>query len=78
MTIKEIRNDKDLTIKFVAYFKKHLKEYGDYLIGKVSNDFILTVFEKQGYWSGVRYNYTFNERLEMLEVEQRRFAFKGE
>jgi hypothetical protein len=76
MTIKDIRNNKSLRNKFITYFKEELDIYGDYLIGKVSDDFILTVFEKQGYWAGVRYNYSFNEELEMLEVEQRRFAIK--
>jgi hypothetical protein len=76
MTIKDIRNNKSLRNKFITYFKEELDVYGDYLIGNVSDDFILTVFEKQGYWSGVYYNYVFNEKLETIEINNRQFSLR--
>jgi hypothetical protein len=73
LTMKEIRNSKEISDKFIAYFKSELANYGEYLIGNVSDNFILAVFNRQGYWAGVRYNFTYNPELETIEIDQRNF-----
>jgi hypothetical protein len=73
LTMKEIRNSKEISDKFIAYFKSELANYGEYLIGNVSDNFILAVFDRQGYWAGVRYNFTYNPELETIEIDQRNF-----
>jgi hypothetical protein len=71
MTIRDIRNNKSLRIKFIRYFKEELFSCGEYISSNVSSDFIFNVFERYGYWAGVKYNFWFDEKLEMLEVEER-------
>jgi hypothetical protein len=73
LTMKEIRNNKEISDKFIAYFKSELANYGEYLIGNVSDNFILAVFDRQGYWAGVKYNFTYNADLETIEIDERNF-----
>ena len=77
MTIKQIRDDKELSKAFIAYFKDELESYDEFLIGDVSDDYIFDTFQNQGYWSGVKYNFSYNDELDMIDVEERSFAMKG-
>jgi hypothetical protein len=77
MTIKQIRDDKEIAKAFIAYFKDELESYDEFLIGDVTDDYIFNTFESQGYWSGVKYNFSYNDELDMIDVEERNFAMKG-
>ena len=77
MTIKQIRADKDIAEVFIDYFKEELETYDEFLIGNVTNDYIFDVFENQGHWSGVKYNFSYDDTLDMINVEERNFAMKG-
>lgn len=74
MTIKEIRANKEIAQAFINYFKDELEQYGEYLLGEPTNDYIFDVFQNQGYWSGIRYNFSFIEELGMIEAEERYFG----
>jgi hypothetical protein len=74
MTMKEIRADKEIAEAFITYFKDELESYGEFLLGEPTNDYIFDVFEKQGYWSGVGYNFSFIEELDMIVAEERYFG----
>jgi hypothetical protein len=77
MTIKEIRADKEIARAFIKYFVDELEQYDEFLIGNVSDDYIFDTFQNQGYWSGIKYNFSYNETLDMIDVEERNFAMKG-
>lgn len=77
MTIKQIRADKEIAEAFIKYFVDELKQYDEFLLGEPTNDYIFDVFENQGYWSGIKYNFSFIEELDMITVEERNFAMKG-
>lgn len=77
MTIKEIRADKEIAEAFINYFKAELESYDEFLLGEPTNDYIFDVFENQGYWSGIKYNFSYIEELAMITVEERMFAMKG-
>lgn len=59
--------------KFKKAFLDIMEEVDEKLIGKVSTNYILSVFLNQGYWSGVRYNIHFNYDYG-FEYEERRFG----
>ena len=77
MTIKEIRADKEIARAFIKYFVDELEQYDEFLIGNVSDDYIFDTFQNQRYWSGIKYNFSYNETLDMIDVEERNFAMKG-
>lgn len=77
MTIKQIRADKEIAEAFIAYFKDELQSYDEFLIGNVTDDYIFNTFQNQGYWSGIKYNFSYDETLDMIDVEERNFAMKG-
>lgn len=50
-SISQIRKNKVLKWKFRNRFLYALDYVGDRLLGKVSTEYILDIFEQQGFWS---------------------------
>ena len=74
-----IRQDEQLKYHFFEEFKQTLDECGETLLGfsEFSDlpdaDYVLDIFENQGYWVGVQYKISFDFELG-FEYEQRRFG----
>ena len=76
-----IRQDNELKILFFISFRTVLRECGETLLGfsdpaedvNVDADYVLNIFEKQGYWAGLRYNIFFDYE-NGFEYEERSFG----
>lgn len=71
---KIIKRSKKLKDQFRNTFEEVLDEMGEQLIGVVKTDYILDVFENQGYWSGILYNVYFNFDECAFEIRNRIFG----
>jgi hypothetical protein len=72
MNLDRIKSDKDLKKKFIEAFYECAEDCNEIIIGDPIEQ-IFNCFETQGYWSGVRYNISFDMDLG-FEYEQRRFG----
>jgi hypothetical protein len=76
MTWENIKQSKKLQRAFKKEFIQTLKECDEEVIESILKiDYILHVFETQGYWSAVNYNISFDTDLGFT-YEQRRFSGK--
>jgi hypothetical protein len=73
MTFDDIRNSKTLSERFRRAFVNTLESVGEVLLPGTRTKHIISVFEKQGYWSGCRYNICFSFEFG-FEYEERRFG----
>lgn len=66
-----IKRVKKLKEQFRQAFENALDECGECLMNNVTTNYILDVFNHQGYWSGVLYNIYFNFKDNDFEIEYR-------
>lgn len=67
-----------VTAERVARFKQIMQDEGELFVstGSVEGDFdlIQSTINFQGYWSGGRYRYYFDEEFNLIKAEERRFG----
>ena len=75
LTWEDIRRNSRLRTKFREAFLSELESCNEILINpdEVTTEHILDTFERQGYWSGVKYNIFFTPELG-FEYEERRLG----
>jgi hypothetical protein len=73
ITWSDVKKNPEYTSKFIQGFYDMIDSLGEIVIGTPTNDYIINIFESNGYWSGVSYNIFFDFEFG-FEYEQRRFG----
>jgi len=73
LSFDSIQKRKRLRIKFLKDFFTFLDSIGETPVVEAKEDYIFNIFKTIGYWSGVKYNVTFDSILG-FECEERYFG----
>ena len=76
MKIKDIAADATLSESFIKFFLEILKDYDEKLLDGTETTYVLGVIQHQGYWSGIKYNFYWNEEANDFDVVEREFVGK--
>lgn len=76
MKIKDIVADATLSQSFVEFFLQTLEDHDERLLDGTEMTYVLGVIQHQGYWSGIKYNFHWNEDTNDFDVIERTFAGK--